>query len=150
MFSLKKPRRTSCFADNIDLNFVGNLKSHISKTNFSPTNIALGNYNVKQTSTGSNAGFFCTLIEDIPTKFKKSLVVHNWLNCTLIDLKLYKPHKFESIFNEVIVLKRSNIKIRWICKHPDNNVHDFNIKYKRLFSKYFVKHCQKYIFNWWI
>ena len=77
MFSLKKPRRNSCLADNIDLNFVGNLKSHISKTNFSPTNIALGNYNAKQTSTGSNAGFFCTLIEDTHTKFKKFLVVHN-------------------------------------------------------------------------
>lgn len=77
MLSLKKSRRTSCLADNIDLNFVRNLKSHISKTNFSPTNIALGNYNVKQISTGSNAGFFCTLIEDTHTKFKKFLVVHN-------------------------------------------------------------------------
>lgn len=80
---LKKPRQTSYLADNIDLNFVGNLKSHISKTNFSPTNIALGNYNVKQTSTGSNAGFFCTLIEDTHTKFSKFLVVHNWLELYL-------------------------------------------------------------------
>ena len=51
--------------------------------------------------------------------------------CTLIDFKLRKPHKFQSILVELIMTKRSNIKIRCIYKHPDNNVDDFYIKYLR-------------------
>ena len=39
---------------DIDFDFIGITKSRISKTNFSPTNIALANY--EQTPTKSNAG----------------------------------------------------------------------------------------------
>ena len=41
---------------DIDFDFIGITESRISKTNFSPTNIALANYAIKQTPTESNAG----------------------------------------------------------------------------------------------
>ena len=40
----------------IDFDFIGITESHISKTNFSPTNIALANYADDQTPTEFNAG----------------------------------------------------------------------------------------------
>ena len=40
----------------IDSEFIGITKSRISKTNFSPINIALANYATEQTPTESNAG----------------------------------------------------------------------------------------------
>ena len=39
-----------------DFDFIGITETCISKTDFSPTNIALANYAIKQTSTESNAG----------------------------------------------------------------------------------------------
>ena len=41
---------------DIGFDFIGITESRISKTNFSPTNIALANYAIKQTPTESNAG----------------------------------------------------------------------------------------------
>ena len=54
---------------DIDFDFIGITKSCISKTNFSPTNIALASYVIEQAPTESNAGrggeLSCTLIEKI-------------------------------------------------------------------------------------
>ena len=40
---------------DIDFDFIGVTESRISKTNFSPTNTALANYDIKQTPTESHA-----------------------------------------------------------------------------------------------
>ena len=47
------------------------------------------------------------------------------------DLKLYKPHKIESVFVEVIMPKKTNIIVGCIYRHPDNNIDDFNSNYLR-------------------
>ena len=39
-----------------DFDFIGIIETRISKTDFSPTNIALANYAIKKTSTESNTG----------------------------------------------------------------------------------------------
>ena len=78
---------------DIDFDFIGITESHISKTNFSLTNIALANYAIKQTPTESNAGGALLYINR-----KQSYKIRK-------DLKLYKSHKIESVFVEVICLK---------------------------------------------
>ena len=40
---------------DIGFDFIGVTESRISKTNFSPTNTALANYDIKQTPTESHA-----------------------------------------------------------------------------------------------
>ena len=102
---------------DIDFDFIGITESRISKTNFSPTNIALANYVIEQTPTESNAGGALLYINR-----KHSYKIRK-------DLKLYKPHKIESVFVEVIMPKRSNIGC--IYRHPDNNIDEFNPNYLR-------------------
>ena len=83
-----------------DLDFLGTSKSLISRTSFSPTNSGLANYATEQTHTQSKcrgSSLPCTLIENIHTKFEKTLA------------KLYKPHKIKSVFVELIVPKRTNV-----------------------------------------
>ena len=88
----------------------------IQNTNFSPTNIALANYVIEQTPTGSNVGGALLYINrEHSYKIRK-------------HLKLYKPHKIESVFVEVIMPKRTNI-VRCICRQPDNNIDGFNSNY---------------------
>ena len=99
---------------DIDFDFIGITKSRISKTNFYPTNIALANYAIEQTPTESNAGGALLYINR-----KHSYKIRK-------DLKLYKPHKIESVFVEVIMPKKTNIIVGCIYRHPDNNIHDFN------------------------
>ena len=91
----------------------------IQNTNFSPTNIALANYVIEQTPTGSNVGGALLYINrEHSYKIRK-------------DLKLYKPHKIESVFVEVIMPKKTNIIVGCIYRHPDNNIDDFNSNYLR-------------------
>ena len=104
---------------DIDFDFMGITKSRISKTNFSPRNIALANYIIEQTPTESNAGGALLYINR-----KHSYKIRK-------DLKLYKPHKIESLFVEVIMLKRSNIILGCICRHPDNIIDYFNTNYPK-------------------
>ena len=80
---------------DIDFDFIGITESRISKTNFSPTNIAPANYAIKQTPTESNAGSALLYINR-----KHSYKIRK-------DLNLYKPHKIESVFVEVIMPKKS-------------------------------------------
>ena len=47
------------------------------------------------------------------------------------DLKLYKPHKTESVFVEIIIPKRTNVIVGCIYRHPNNNIDDFNTYYLR-------------------
>ena len=79
---------------DIDFDFIGITESRISKTNFSPTNVVLANYAIKQTPTESNAGGALIYINR-----KHSYKIRKYL-------KLYKPHKIESIFVKVIMPKR--------------------------------------------
>ena len=104
---------------DIDFDFMGITKSRISKTNFSPRNIALANYIIEQTPTESNAGGPLLYINR-----KHSYKIRK-------DLKLYKPRKIESLFVEVIMLKRSNIILGCICRHPDNIIDYFNTNYPK-------------------
>ena len=102
---------------DIDFDFIGITESR--KANFSPTNIALVNYAIEQTSTESNTG--------------GALLYINRKNSYKIwkDLKLYKPHKTESVFVEIIIPKRTNIIVGCIYRHPTNNIDDFNTYYLR-------------------
>ena len=69
-----------------DLDFIGITKTRISKTDFSPTNIALANYAIKQISTESNSeGALLYINRKHSYKIQK-------------DLKLYKPHKTECFY----------------------------------------------------
>ena len=77
---------------DIDFEFIGITESRISKAKFSPTNIALANYAIKQTSTESNAGGARLYINR-----KHSYKIRK-------DLK--SPIKMESIFVEVIIPKK--------------------------------------------
>ena len=102
----------------LDFDFIGITESRISKTNFSPTNIALANYAIKQTPNESNAGGAVLYIN------RKHLYEIQK------DLNLYKPHKIESVFIEVIMPKKANIIVGYIYRHPDN-IDDFNTNYLR-------------------
>ena len=101
-----------------DFDFIEIIESRISKTNFSPTNIALANYAIKQTPNESNAGGALLYIN------RKHLYEIQK------DLNLYKPHKIESVFIEVIMPKKANIIVGCIYRHPDN-IDDFNTNYLR-------------------
>ena len=103
----------------------------IQNTNFSPTNIALANYVIEQTPTGSNVGGALLYINrEHSYKIRK-------------HLKLYKPHKIESVFVEVIMPKRTNV-VRCICRHPDNNTDGFNSNYLRLILQKLSKQLSKF------
>ena len=82
---------------NTDLNFKGITKLHISKANFSPTNIALEKYTIELTPTESNAGGAILYINT-----KHSYKIQK-------DPKSYMPHKVESIFVEVVMPDKTNI-----------------------------------------
>ena len=58
----------------------------------------------------------CTLIEKIHTKFEKTL---NYTSCVKLNLLLLK-------FLLKIMPKRTNIIVRCIYRHPDNNIDGFN------------------------
>ena len=83
---------------DIDFYFIGITQSHISKTNSSPTNIALANYAIEQTPTEYKAGG-----ADLHINRKHSYKI--WKH-----LKIYEPDKTESVFVEVMS-KRTNIII---------------------------------------
>ena len=102
----------------IDFEFIGITKSRISKTNFSPINIALANCAIEQTSTESNAGETVLYINRRHS-FKKTL------NYTSLLLKI------ESVFVEVIMPKRANIIVGCLYRHSDNNIDGFNTSYER-------------------
>ena len=99
---------------DIDFDFIRITESRISKTNFSRRNTALANYTIKQTPIESNAGGALLYINR-----KHSYKIRK-------DFKLYKPHKIESVFVEVIMPKRTNITVGCIYRHPYNNIGDFN------------------------
>ena len=116
------------------MDFIEITETCISKTDFSPTNIALANYAIEQTSTESNAGGALLYINR-----KHSYKIQK-------DLKLYKPHKIESVFIEVIMPKRTKIIVRYIYRHPDNNTDDFNTNYLRPFLQKLSKELSKNVF----
>ena len=118
---------------DIDFDFIGITKSRISKTNFSPTNIALANYTIEQTPTESNAvGALLYIYRKHSYKIRK-------------DLKLYKPHKIEFVF-KVIMPKRTNIIAGCIYRHPDNNIDNFNTNYLRSLLQKLSKESPNIIF----
>ena len=119
---------------DIDFDFIGTTKSRISKTNFSPTNVALANYLIEQTPTESNAGGALLYINR-----KHSYKIRK-------DLKLYKPHKIESVFVEVIMPKRTNIIVGCIYRHLDNNIDEFNTNYLRPLLQKLSNESSKNIF----
>ena len=119
---------------DIDFDFIGITESLISKTNFSPTNIALANYATEQTPTESNGGgAFLYINRKHSYKIQK-------------DLKLYKPHKIESVFVEVIMPKRTNIIVGCIYRHPDNNIDDCNTNYLKPLLQKLSEESSKNIF----
>ena len=64
------------------------------------------------------------------------------------EKKLYKPHKIESVFVEVIMPKRTNNIVGWIYRHPDNNIDNFNINYlRRLLQKLYKESPKKNCFT---
>ena len=111
-------------------------ESCISKTDFSPTNIALANYATEQTPTESNAGGALLYINRKHLyKIRK-------------DLKLYKPHKIESVFVELIMPKRTSIIAECIYRHPENNIDDFNTNHlKPLLQKLSKESSKKIIYS---
>ena len=118
----------------IEFDFIGMTESRISKINFSPTNIALENYAIEQTPTESNAREALLYISR-----KHSYKIQK-------DLKLCKPHKSESVFVVVIMLKRINIIAGCIYRHPHNNIGDFNTNYLKLLLQKLSKELSKNIF----
>ena len=62
------------------------------------------------------------------------------------DLKLYKPHKIESVFVEVIMPKKTNIIVGCIYRHADNNIDDFNSNYLRPILHKLCKESSKKFF----
>ena len=117
----------------IDFHFKGITESRISKTNFSPTSIALANYAIEQTTTESNAGGTLLCINR-----KHSYRIRN--------LKLYKPHKIESVFIKLIIPKRTNIIVGCISKHLDNNTNGFITKNLRSLLQKLSKELSKKFF----
>ena len=115
---------------DIDFYFIGITQSHISKTNSSPTNIALENYAIEQTPTEYKAGG-----ADLHINRKHSYKI--WK-----DLKIYKPDKTESVFVEVMS-KRTNIIVGCIYIHPDNDIDDFNTNYLQLLLQKLSKESSK-------
>ena len=119
-----KPKILSIFYHNVCSlsknfdQFHGITESRNSKTSLSPTNIALANYAIEQTSIESNTGGALLYINR-----KHSYKIRK-------DLKLYKPRKIESVVVEVIMPKRTNIIVGCIYRHPDYNIDDFNTKPK--------------------
>ena len=118
----------------IEFDFIGMTESRISKINFSPTNIALENYAIEQTPTESNAREALLYISR-----KHSYKIQK-------DLKFCKPHKSESVFVVVIMLKRINIIAGCIYRHPDNTIDDFNTNYLKLLLQKLSKELSKNIF----
>ena len=59
----------------------------IQNTNFSPTNIALANYVIEQTPTGSNVGGALLYINRKHTKFEKTLHYTSLIKLNLFLLK---------------------------------------------------------------
>ena len=104
---------------DIDIDFIGITESHISKNNFSPTNIALANYAITLAPTKFNAGGALLYIH-----IKHSYKIRK-------DLQLYNPRILESVFVELIMTKRANIIVGCISRHPDNNVDHFSTNYLR-------------------
>ena len=120
---------------DIDFDFIEITKTSISKTDFSPTNITLVNYAIKQIATESNAvGALLYINRKHSYKFRK-------------DLKLYKPHNIESVFIEVIVPERTNIIVRRSYRHSDNNIDDFNTNYPRSLLQKLSKKPSKNVFS---
>ena len=119
---------------DIDFDFIGTTESFISKTNFSPTNIVLANYAIQQTPTESNAGGALLYINR-----KHSYKLRKYL-------KLYKPHKIESVFVEVIMPKITNIIVGCIYRHPDDNIDYFNTNYLRPLLQKLSKESSKIFF----
>ena len=110
---------------DIDFDFIGIIERCISKTNFFPTNIALGNYDIGQTPTESNTrGALLYINRKDSYKIRK-------------DLNLYKTHKIESVFVEVIMPKKTNITVGCIYRHSDNNIDDFSTNYPKNRQKKF-------------
>ena len=80
---------------------------------------------------------------------------HGELSCTFNrkhlykiqkDYKLYKPHKIDSVFVEVIMPKRTNIIFRCIHRHPDNNTDHFNTNYRRSLLQKLSEESSKNVF----
>ena len=117
-----------------DFDFIEIIESRISKTNFSPTNIALANYAIERTPTESNAEI--TLLH---INRKHSYKIRK-------DLKLYKPHEIESVFVEVIMPKKTDVTVGCIYRHPDNNIDDFNANYLRPILQKLSKESSKNFF----
>ena len=119
---------------DIDFDFIGIIERCISKTNFFPTNIALGNYDIGQTPTESNTrGALLYINRKDLYKIRK-------------DLNLYKLHKIESVFVEVIMPKKINITVGCIYRHSDNNIDDFSTNYLRPILQKLSKEPSKKVF----
>ena len=119
---------------DIDFHFKGITESRISKTNFSLTSIALTNYAIEQATTESNAGgTLLYIIRKHSYKIRK-------------NLKLYKPHKIESVFIKLIIPKRTNILVGCISKYPDNNTNGFITKNLRSLLQKLPKELSKRFF----
>ena len=92
-------------------------ESRITKNKLSPIDISIPNYSYKFCPTKANAGG--TLI-----------YIRNHLSYkTRNDLKIYKSFELESTFIEICNLKKTNIIIGSIYKHPNMNINKFNDNY---------------------
>ena len=81
------------------------------------TNVSMQNYVIEQTSTESTAG--------------EALLYISKRHCykTCPDFTIYKPKKLESIFVEVVLLKKSNLIVGYIYKHPCMHICTFSDHY---------------------
>ena len=80
-------------------------------------NLNLNNYSVEFTPTETSAGGILHYIANhLSYKFRN-------------DLNIYKNNELESTFIEIVNLKKSNILVRVIYRHPSMDLADFNCNY---------------------
>ena len=80
-------------------------------------NLNLNNYSFEFTPTEISAGG--TLL------YIANHLSYKYCN----DLNIYKKNELESIFIEIVNLKKSNILVRIIYRHPSMDLADFNCNY---------------------
>ena len=117
--SLQNFDNSECFLDEMKLefDFIGITESRPSKAQSSSKNINLSNYSIEHTLTEATAGGVLLYINK-----KHSYKIRP-------DLVIYKAKKLESIFIEIILLKKSNVIVGCIYKHPSMDICTFNDHY---------------------
>ena len=105
----------SCTKTKFDIIAIS--ETRITKQVSLSNNLNLKNYSFEFTPTETPAGG--TLL------YIANHLSYKYCN----DLNIYKKNELESIFIEIVNLKKSNILVRIIYRHPSMDLADFNCNY---------------------